>query len=72
MKNGEEKRRRITLKKGGKGLKNASYLGYNLRPARRKTYLLGKKINLKRGGRGKMIKMYNIYPCVYFKNNFDH
>ena len=48
---------KITLKKGGKGLKNASFWAINSKN------FAGEKKNLKRGG-GEMIKMHNIYPWI--------
>ena len=58
MKKGKEKRRKITLKKGEKGLKNASFWAINskkicggvFRPLLPQTYVSEKKLNLKRGG----------------------
>ena len=58
MKKGKEKRRKITLKKGGKGLKNASFWAINSKkksPSPPQTYLSGKKnlsFNSKEGGGG--------------------
>ena len=49
----KEKRIKITLKKGKKGL-NASFWAY---------LFVGKEMNFKRGG-GEIIKMHNIYPCL--------
>ena len=59
MKKGKEKKEENYIKKGGRGLKNASFRaiiskkirGGVFRPPLQ-TYLLGKKINLKRGGGG--------------------
>ena len=50
MKKGKEKKEENYIKKGGRGLKNASF-----------TYLLGEKMNLKRGG-GEIDQMHSIYP----------
>ena len=73
MKKGNEKRRKITLKKrerkkeenyikkGEKGLKNASFWASPRPP---QTYLSGEKMNLKKGVGEKIIKMHNIYPCI--------
>ena len=58
MKKGKEKKEENYIKKGGKGLKNASFWAIN--PPQ--TYLSGKKFNLKRGG---MIRIHNIYPWIY-------
>ena len=62
---GERKKEENYIKKGGKGLKNASFWAINSKknsPRPPQTYLSGKKMNLKRGG-GEIIKMHNIYPC---------
>ena len=59
------------MKKGEKGLKNASFWVINFkhfrggvfRPPLPQTYSSGKKNDLKRGGGGEMIELHNIYPC---------
>ena len=56
MKNGKEKRRKITLKKGEKGLKNASFWAINSKEFH------GEKIESQKRG-GEIISMHNIYPC---------
>ena len=62
MKKGKEKRGKITLKKGEKGLKNASFWAINS-PRPMQTYLSGEKNESQKRGGG-MIKMHNIYPCI--------
>ena len=54
-KNGKEKRRKIILKKGKKGLRNASFW------AAANLFVGGKNESQERGG-GEMIRMHNIYP----------
>ena len=58
---GERKKEENYIKKGEKGFKNASFW---LRLARRKLICRGKKLNLKRGEGGGLIRMHNIYPCI--------
>ena len=54
MKKGKEKKEENYIKKGGKGLKNASFWAINSKKiAPRKLIFRGKIMNLKRGGRGK-------------------
>ena len=54
------------IKKGGKGLKNASLWAINskMRLARRKLICWEKNESQKRGWGIKIIKMHNIYPCL--------
>ena len=52
MKKGKEKRKKITLKKVGKGLKNATFWSINSFATPAANLLVGEKNNLKTGGRG--------------------
>ena len=63
MKKGKEKKEENYTKKGGKGLKNASFWASPRPP---QTYLSGKKMNLKKGV-GKFFSKFTIYPCAFSK-----
>ena len=58
MKKGKEKKEENYIKKGGKGLKNASFWAINS-----KNLFDGEKNGILRGG-GEMIRMHNIYPSA--------
>ena len=55
-------------KKGGKGLKNVSFWAINSKkklPRPPQSYLSGNKIESQKRGVGEMIRMHNIYPCLF-------
>ena len=58
---GQRKKEENYIKKGAKGLKNASFWAINFPPPAANLFV-GKKMNPKRGGWEQMIKMHNIYP----------
>ena len=53
MKKGKEKKEENYIKKGGKGLKNASFWAINL--------FVGEKMNLKRGGGGNQNAFFTVH-----------